>query len=126
MAFWCSNIWHYKMDRLSPTRPLQVIQLYYENERSTRNVYHALRATYGPHNRPTERIIHYTIDKFQLQFLIMDNTRPHRPHPARGEGNIAAVAVSVHEAREASIHRRSQQLGLSYQQLGVFYERILV
>lgn len=102
------------MERLSPAQRLQIVQLYYENGRSTRNVYRALRATYGPHNRPTERTIRYTIDKFETQFSIMDNTRPHRPHPARSEGNIAAVAASVREDREESIRRRSQQLGLSY------------
>lgn len=102
------------MERLSPAQRLQIVQLFYENGRSTRNVFRALRATYGPHNRPTERTIRSTISKFETQFSLLDNTRPNRPHPARSEGNIGAVAESVHEDRELSIRRRSQQLGLSY------------
>jgi len=42
------------------------------------------------------------------------NTRPNRPHPARSEENIAAIAESVRDDRSESIRRRSQQLGLSY------------
>lgn len=58
------------------------IQLYYENGRSTKNVYRALRATYGPDNQSTNaQFAIGTIDKFETQFAIMDNTRPHRPHP---------------------------------------------
>jgi len=102
------------MERLSPPQRLQIIQLYYENRRSTKNVFRVLRATYGPHNRPTERTIRYTIEKFEMQFSLLDNTRPNRPHPARSEGNIAMVTESVREDREESIRRRSQQHGLSY------------
>lgn len=102
------------MERLSPPQRLQIIQLYYENQRSTRKVFRALRATYGLHNRPTERTIRYTIEKFETQFSLLDNTRPNRAHPARSEENIAAVAESVSDDRDESIRRRSQQLGMSY------------
>lgn len=102
------------MERLSPAQRLQIIQLYYENQRSTRTVFRKLRETYGPHNRPTERTIRYTINKFETQFSLLDNTRPNRPHPARSGENIAAVARSVRDDRDESIRRRSQQLGLSY------------
>lgn len=95
------------MERLSPAQRLQIVQLFYENGRSTRNVFRALRASYGPHNRPTERTVRSTISKFETQFSLLDNTRPNRPHPARSEGNIGAVAESVHEDRELSIRRRS-------------------
>ncbi|KAL4135687.1 hypothetical protein QTP88_007283 [Uroleucon formosanum] len=82
-------------------------------DRSTRTVFRKLRETYGPHNRPTQRTIRYTINKFETQFSLLDNTRPNRPHPARSEENIATVARSVRDDRDESIRRRSQQLGLS-------------
>jgi len=53
----------------------------------------------------------------------LDNTRPNRPHPARSEENIVAVAKSVRDDRDESIRRRSQQ---RMQQLGVFYVKTLV
>jgi len=68
-----------------------------------RGMYRAIRATYGPHNRPTERTINYTISKFETQFSLLDNTRPNRPHPARSEENIEAVAESVREDRKYTV-----------------------
>jgi len=102
------------MERLSPAQRLQIIQLYYENERFTRNVFRAFRATYGPHNQPTEHTIRKTIDKFETQYSLLDNTRSNRPHPARNEENIVAVAENVRNDGDESIQRRSQQLDLSY------------
>ena len=81
------------MERLTPQQRLQIVQLYYENERSVKSVYRALRPIYGVHNRPTERTIRHTIGKLE---------------------NIAAVNESFAEDPEESIRRRSQQLGLSY------------
>jgi len=66
------------------------------------------------HNRPTARTIRYTIVKFETQKSLLDNTRTRRPHPARSEDNIAAVAGSVRDDCDESIRRSSQQLGVSY------------
>lgn len=102
------------MERLSPAQRLQIVQLYYENQRSVRNVFRALRSSYGRHDRPTEVTIRNTIQKFETQMTLFDNTRPIRPHPARSEENIAMVMESLDNDRDESIRRRSQQLGLSY------------
>jgi hypothetical protein len=102
------------MERLSPAQHQQIIQLYYENQHSTKTVFCKLRETYGPHNRPTKRTIRYMINKFKTQFLLLDNTRPNRLHPVRSEENIVAIARSVRDDHDESIRRRSQQLGLSY------------
>lgn len=102
------------MQKLSPAERVKIVQLYYENGRSTRHVFRALRGIYGPHNRPTERTIRKTVEKFETQFSLLDNIRPIRPHSARSAENIAAVAESVREDRTESIRRRSQALGLSY------------
>ena len=109
------------MERLTPQQRLQIVQLYYENQRSVKNVFRALRPFYGRHNRPTEPTIRNTIAKIENQFSLLDDTRPNRPHPARSIENIAAVAESVHENREESIRHRSQQLGsLSRHDIGLF------
>lgn len=52
------------MERLKPPQGLQIKQ-YYENRRSTRNVYRAFRPSYGPYNRPTKSTIRSTISKFE-------------------------------------------------------------
>ena len=102
------------MERLTPQQRLQFVQLYYENGRSVKSGYRALRPIYGVHNRPTERTIRHTIGKLEK---LLDDTRPNRPRTARTVENIAAVNESFAEDQEGSIRRRSQQLGLSYKRL---------
>ena len=102
------------MERLTPQQRLQIVQLYYENQRSVTNVFRALRPHYGQHNRPALNTIRHTINKFESEYSLVDNSRPNRPRPARSIENIAAVAESVRENRDESIRHRSQQLGLSY------------
>ena len=80
------------MERLTPEQRLQIVQLYYENSRSVKNVFRALRSTYGQHNRPTERTIRHTIIHQETQYSLLDNVQPNRPRPARSEENIAAIA----------------------------------
>ena len=102
------------MERLTPQQRLQIVQLCYENGRSVKSVYHALRPIYGVHNRPTESTIRYTIGKLEKNLTLLDDTRPIRPRTARTVENIAAVNESFAEYPEESIRRRSQQLGPSY------------
>ena len=49
------------MERLTPQQRLQIVQLYYENQRSVKTVFRALRPFYGRHNRPTEPTIRNTV-----------------------------------------------------------------
>ena len=70
------------MERLTPQQCLQIVQLYYENGRSVKSVYRALRPIYGLHNRPTERTIRHTIGKLENNSTLLDNTRPIRPRTA--------------------------------------------
>ncbi|KAL4132401.1 hypothetical protein QTP88_009555 [Uroleucon formosanum] len=105
---------HDELEVTSKTPGTKIIQLYYENRSSTKTVFRKLRETYDPHNRPIERTIRYTINKFETPYSLSDNTRPNKPHPARSEKNMAAVVRSVRDDHDESIRRRSQQLGLSY------------
>ena len=102
------------MERLTPQQRLQIVQLYYENGRSVKSVYRALKPIYGVHNRPTERTIRHTIGKLENNLILLDDTRPIRPRTARTVENIAAVNESFAKDPGESIRRRSQQLGLSY------------
>ena len=97
----------------TPQQRLQIVQLYYENGRSVKSVYRALRPIYGVHNRPAEGTIRHTIGKLENTLTLLDDTRLIRPRTARTVENIAAVNESFAEDREESIRRRSQQLGLS-------------
>ena len=101
------------MERLTPQQRLQIVQLYYENVRSVKSVYRALRPIYGVQNRPTERTIRHTIGKLENNLTLLDDTRPIRPRTARTVENIAPVNESFAEDPEESMQRRSQQLGLS-------------
>lgn len=102
------------MQRLTPEQRLQIVQLYYGNSRSVKNVYRALRPSFGRHGRPSEVTIRNTITNFETRYSLVDDNRPIRPRTARSVENIAAVADSVRGDREESIRHRSQQLGLSY------------
>ena len=84
------------MERHTPEQRLQIVQLYYEYSRSVKNVFRALRSSYGQHNRPTERTIRNTITHLETQHSLLDNIRSNRPRLARSEENIAAVESSVH------------------------------
>ena len=90
-----------------PQQRLQIVQLYYENGRSVKSVYRALRPIYGVHNRLTERTIRHTIGKLENNLTLLDDTRPNRPCTARTVENIAAVNESFAENPEESIRRRS-------------------
>ena len=73
------------MERLTPEQRLQIVQLYYENSRSVKNVFRALRSTYSKHNWPSQRTIRNTITHLKTQHSLLDNIRPNRPRPARSE-----------------------------------------
>ena len=73
------------MERLTPEHRLQIVELYYENARSVKTEFRALRSGYGQNNRLTERTIRNTITHFETQHSLLDNIRPNRPRPARCE-----------------------------------------
>ena len=102
--------WYFIADR----QRLQIIQLYYENQRPVKSVFRTLRTIYGQHNRPNKPTIWHTINKIENYFTLLDNTRSNRPRSARNAENIAAVAEGFHDDLEESIRHRSRQLGLSY------------
>ncbi|XP_075157741.1 uncharacterized protein LOC142231007 [Haematobia irritans] len=102
------------MNRLTNEQRLQIIEFYYQNQCSVRNVFRALRPIYGLHNRPSEQTINAIVTKFRTQFTLLDIKPTTRMRTVRTEENIASVSESVAEDREMSIRRRSQQLGLCY------------
>ncbi|XP_073832543.1 uncharacterized protein [Musca autumnalis] len=102
------------MNRLTNEQRLQIIEFYYQNQCSVRNVFRALRPIYGLHNRPSEQTINAIVTKFRTQFTLLDIKPTTRMRTVRTEENIASVSESVAEDREMSIRRGSQQLGLCY------------
>ena len=102
------------MDRLTNEQRLQIIEFYYQNSCSVRNVHRALLPFYDRHSRPSEQSIRKIVTKFRTKFTLLDIKPPTRLRTVRSEENIAAVSASVTEDREMSIRRRSQQLGLCY------------
>uniref|UniRef100_A0A034V4W1 DUF4817 domain-containing protein n=1 Tax=Bactrocera dorsalis TaxID=27457 RepID=A0A034V4W1_BACDO len=59
------------MNRLTNEQRLQIIEFYYQNQCSVRNVFRALRPIYGLHNRPSEQTINAIVTKFRTQFTLL-------------------------------------------------------
>ena len=78
---------------------LQIFQMSYENQRSTKNLFRVHRRIYGLYNRPTRN---NTINN-----SLFDNIRPNRPHLSRSKSNIVAVDKSASDYREKLIRHRS-------------------
>ena len=108
---WVCIIWHFIM-RLTPEQRLQIVQLYYENHGSVRAKYRALRQFYGAHNRPSERLIRETMNRFTTTFSLKDNIHPERRRTVRTPQTNAAVQESVEEDTNVSVRHRAQQLHL--------------
>ena len=100
------------MDRLTPKQRLQIVEIFYQNNGSVRQTYRALRPFYGVHNRPSERLIRITMDRFRTTFTLNDNVHPVRRRTVRTEEAVAALQESIEEDPNQSIRRRSQQIGL--------------
>ena len=88
------------------------MQLYHENHGSVRATYRALRQIYGAHNRPSERLIRETTNRFTTTFSLNDNIHPVRRRTVRTPQTIAAVQESVEEDANVSVHRHAKQLHL--------------
>jgi len=92
---------------------LQIIQFYYQNNRSAIATFHTLLPFYGRNNRPPVLAIRRIVENFERIFSLHNVQVPIRQRTSRSIENIAAVEASVAEDRNLSIPRRSQQLGLS-------------
>jgi len=102
-----------KMESYTIQQRVQIVELFYENQRSVKNVFRKLRDFYGLHNRPSERTIGRIVQKFQDTGSVEDKKREKYSRSGRSLEHIVVVRESVHEEPEMSISRRSQQLGLS-------------
>lgn len=87
------------MEGLTNEQRLQIIEFYYKNSCSVKNVF---RAFYGRHNRHTEQAIQALVTTFRTNFTLLDIKPPTRIHT---EENVAAGVVEDHSL---SIRRRSQ------------------
>ena len=67
------------MERYTPQQRAEIVQLYFENQRSVKLVFRKLRPIYGQHNRPSETTIGNIVKKFQSEFTCLDLPRAGRP-----------------------------------------------
>ena len=93
---------------------IEIIKIYYENGKSVRATYRALRKTFGRHNRPTELGIRKLIQKFETTGNVSDSKHPSKNTNIINAETLECVLQSVTENPETSVRRRSQELGLSY------------
>ncbi|GFT49686.1 DUF4817 domain-containing protein [Trichonephila clavipes] len=100
------------MNRLTPEQRFQIVQFYSENNGSVRNTYRALRPFYRRQNRPSERLIRLTMERFRTTFTLIDNSHPQRRRTVRTEEAIATVERSIEEHPNESIRHRTQELDL--------------
>lgn len=115
----CFHIWQVQslaistMERLTIEQRVKVIEAYYENGRSNKNAFRALRDFFGQHNRPTESAIGKIVKKFKQTGSVADVKAPLRARVRRSAENIAAVRENVAENPGTSIRHRAQELNLS-------------
>ncbi|KAK9881380.1 hypothetical protein WA026_016271 [Henosepilachna vigintioctopunctata] len=101
------------MERYTLEQRLQIVQIFYQNNRSVSATLRALRPFYGPFNKPARSTIDRLVAKFESTFSLHNVPVPVRARSARSDENIAAASASVQEDANVSLTRRSQQLGLS-------------
>ena len=101
------------VQRLTIEQRVKVVEAYYENGRSNKNEFRALRELFGQHNRPTESAIGKIVRKFKHTGSVADVETPSRARLPRSDENIAAVRESVAEHPDTSIRHRAQELNLS-------------
>ena len=82
------------MNRLTNEQRLKIIEFYYQNASSVKNVDRALLPYYSQFNRPKEDIRGF-VTKFRTKFTLLDIKPPTRLRTVRTEENIAAVSPSV-------------------------------
>ena len=92
---------------------IQMVEAYYENNRSVKNAFRKLRDIYGRHNRPSESTIHRIVERFQRTGSVADDRVQNYSRSGRSQEHIDFVHKSVAEEPEMSISRRSQHVGLS-------------
>lgn len=102
------------MEKLTNEQRLQIVESYYQNSCSVKNVNRMLRPYYGRHNRPGESTIGAVITKFRTKFTLLDIKLSIRMRTVLTEENIAVLASNVNEDREMLILRRSQRLSMCY------------
>lgn len=105
------------MERYTLEQRLQIVQIFYKNNRSVAATLRALRPFYGPFNKPSRSTIDRLVKKFESTFSLHNVPVRVRARSARSVENIAAVRDSVQEDANVSLTRRSQQLGLSVSSL---------
>lgn len=102
-----------KMASYTTAQRVQIVEFYFENDRSVRKVFRKLRDFYVRHNRPSEHTIRRIVDKFHETGSVLDLPRRRYARSGRSRENIAMVRENVAEDPHTSLSRRSQQLGLS-------------
>uniref|UniRef100_A0A0K2UYB6 Putative LOC100572414 [Acyrthosiphon pisum] n=1 Tax=Lepeophtheirus salmonis TaxID=72036 RepID=A0A0K2UYB6_LEPSM len=103
MSFLLSILLPFFVERYTHQQRVQIVQLYYENQRSVKDVFRKLRPTYGPHNRPSESTICKITEKFKGAATCWDVPSSGRPCTARSVENIAALTESVAEDRDNTL-----------------------
>ena len=103
-----------KMDRLTITPRIKIIETYYKNGDFTTDMYRALKEDYGLHNRPTTQAVGKTVKKFEETRVVTNIQRPVHHRFAHSAKNIAIVNESVAEDSNVTIPRRPPELGPFY------------
>lgn len=93
------------MEGLSNEQRLQIVETYYQNSCSVKNV-HRLRPNYGT--------AHTVFAEFRSKSTSLDIKLWSRMLTVHSKVNITAVMSSVNEDREMSIPRHFQQLNAYY------------
>ena len=80
-----------------------IIEFYYQNGCSVKDVHRALLSFYGQFNRPTEATIRAIVTKFRTKFTLSNIEAPIRLQRVRTEEHITAISASANDDHQLSI-----------------------
>ena len=89
------------------------MQTYYEINRSVKNTFRNLRASFGRHGRPSEPGIRHVITRFEETGSVEDRIAYEHARPVRSHKTIAAVSESARDELTIITRHRLQQLNIS-------------
>lgn len=100
------------MERYSVQQRVNIIKLYFENNKSLVATIRKVRAVFGGNNVPNPSTVKRIVEKFETTGSVIDVKHSTRYRRGRSVQNVSRVRDSVAVNPKTSIRRRSQELAI--------------
>lgn len=98
------------MERYTVQQRVNIIKLYFENDKSLVATIRKVRAVFGGNNVPNPSTVKRLVEKFEATGSVLDVNHPTRCRRVRSEQNVSRIRDGVADNPKTSIRRRSQEL----------------